>query len=222
MVTANPAPARSAAMASDEPYRPFASGDSPSSTRRTVRSSLTRVVVAMVLAGGALAVTGPSAGAQPAPNGHVKPAIGGAFHWIRNSGNSNLCLEPQGLSTDAGAPIVQEPCATTGTESIAQGWEADKVGTNHYKFRNQLSGLCLNANQLVNGGAVFQWPCASISNQEFNAGTSLPAVAKIESRIHFNDSGFCIDEPGAQGTLGLAVQLWRCNGTPAQIWVNGF
>lgn len=190
--------------------------------RQIVRNNLGRFVVATLLAGCALASTAAAASAQPASDRQVTPAIGGTFHWIRNSGNSNLCLEPEGQSTSAGARIVQEPCVSGGIESIAQGWEADRVGTNHYKFRNQLSGLCLNATAIVNGASVIQWPCASISNQEFNTGTSLPAVAKIESRIHFRDTGFCIDEPGGLGTIGAAMQIFGCNGTPAQIWVNGF
>jgi hypothetical protein len=177
---------------------------------------LLRLVATLLLAGSGIVGTAGAASAVAAP------AIGGSFHWIRNSGNSGLCLEPQGLSTGAGVPIVQAPCASTGTESIAQGWQYTQVGTNHYKFLNQLSGLCLNADDIVNGAAVIQWPCATISNQEFNTGTALPAVAKIESRIHFRDTGFCIDEPGALGTIGAAMQIWTCNGTPAQIWINGF
>jgi hypothetical protein len=177
---------------------------------------LLRLATTLLLAGSGIAGTAGAASAG------VSPLIGGTFHWIRNSGNSGLCLEPQGLSTAAGVPIVQATCATSGTESIAQGWQYNQVGTNHYKFVNQLSGLCLDANDIVNGAAVVQWPCASISNQEFNTGTALPAVAKIESRIHYRDTGYCIDEPGGLGTIGAAMQVYVCNGTPAQIWINGF
>jgi hypothetical protein len=187
-----------------------------------IRNNLGRLAATAMLVGCAMAATAAPASAQPVSAKPITPAIGGAFHWIRNSGNSNLCLEPEGQSMSAGVSIVQQPCVSVGLESFAQGWQAVQVGTNHYKFLNQLSGLCLNADDIVNGAAVIQWPCASISNQEFNTGTSLPAVAKIESRIHFRDTGFCIDEPGGLGTIGAAMQIWRCNGTPAQIWVNGF
>jgi len=154
---------------------------------------LLRLATTLLLAGSAIV------GTAGAPAAGVSPRIGVAFHWIRNSGNSGLCLEPQGMSTASGARIVQMTCASSGTESIAQGWQYTQVGTNHYKFMNQLSVLCLNASDAVNGATVIQWPCASISNQEFNTGTALPAVAKIESRIHFRDTAFCIDEPGGLG-----------------------
>ncbi|MFB9235597.1 RICIN domain-containing protein [Plantactinospora siamensis] len=198
--------------------------------RRAIRSRPGRLIAATLLAGVAVAGLAVPAGAQPAStaaagarSAAAAPVVylGGSFHEIKNSGNG-LCLEPSGQSTAPGVQIVQAPCAFTGNESLAQGWQFTRVGTNHYTFLNQLSGLCLNATDLVNGGAVIQWPCSRISNQEFNIGTSLPAVAKIESRIHFSDSGFCVDVPGASGQAGLAVQLFRCNGTPAQIWVNGF
>ncbi len=185
--------------------------------QRTLGQTAGRIVAAVLLAGAAT-LPATAAHAQSAP---VSPRIGGIYHAIKNSGNG-LCLEPANQSTAVGAAIVQEPCVTTGTESLAQGWSYTQVAKNHYKFVNQLSGHCLDANTATNGGAVLQWGCATISNQEFNTGTALPAVAKIESRIHWTDSGYCVDVPGAEATVGLAVQIYKCNGTPAQIWVNGF
>lgn len=190
--------------------------------RQIVQDNVGRLVATVLAAGCLLATTASAANAQSEPEKSLRPAIGGSFHWIRNSGNSGLCLEPAGLSTDSSALIVQEPCVSSGVESLAQGWQGLQVGNNHFKFQNQLSGLCLNATDIINGSIVNQWPCNSNSNEEFNLGTSLPAVAKIESRIHFRDTGFCVDEPGALGTVGAAMQIWQCNGTPAQIWVNGF
>lgn len=185
---------------------------------RIIRNMFGRVAASVLLAG--IAVTGAAtaataASAQPAPAASVRPLLGGSFHEIRESGNGQ-CLEPQGLSTGSSTLIVEAPCALSGTESLAQGWQFTRVGTNHYTFLNQLSGLCLDVPRLANGGLVIQSDCTGISNQEFNTGTSLPAVAKIESRIHFSDSGFCVS-----GSSGFALVL-PCTGNPAQIWVNGF
>ncbi len=191
-------------------------------THRAGGNNLVRLIITMLLACIATATTATAAAAaQPASNGSPQPLIGGAFHWIRNAGN-NLCLQPEAMSTAAGARIVQEPCATTGLQSVAQGWQSFQAGNNHYKFQNQLSGHCLDAIDDVAGAPVIQWPCATISNQEFNTGTSLPAVTKIESRIGWRDSRFCVDVPGNQNLPGLRMQMWGCNGTLAQIWVIGF
>ena len=47
-------------------------------------------------------------------------------------------------------------------------------------------------------------------------------MTKIESRVHYTDTGYCVDVPGNQAVPGLAMQIYRCNGTPAQVWVIGF
>ncbi|MGA5300550.1 RICIN domain-containing protein [Nucisporomicrobium flavum] len=184
---------------------------------RIIRTILGAAAAAMLMAG--LSV---GAGASPASAGTVSPKIGGSFTFIRNVGN-NLCLEPAGLSTAEFAAIVQNPCVTTGLESIAQGWESEKVGTNHYKFRNQLSGFCFDAfDGAFNGARLLQGTCVPISNEEYNTGASLPNVVKIESRVHFTDTGFCVDVPGATTQPNTAMQIFRCNGTLAQRWVVGF
>jgi hypothetical protein len=161
-----------------------------------------------------------AAGRTAAPP--VSPALSGVFHQIKNTG-TNLCLEPAGQSTAEFAEIVQQPCVTTGQQALAQGWQEVKVGTNHYRFLNQLSGYCFDAfDGAFNNARLLQGTCKAISNEEFNTGRALPAVTKIESRVRFTDTGFCVDVPGGQAIPGLAMQLYRCNGTPAQIWVIGF
>jgi hypothetical protein len=90
-------------------------------------------------------------------------------------------------------------------------------------FVNQQSGLCFNAfDGAFNGARLLQGTCKRISNEEFNTGIRLPAVTKIESRVGFTNTGFCVDVPGGESTEGRAMQLFQCNGTPAQVWVIGF
>ncbi|HEY6795879.1 MAG TPA: RICIN domain-containing protein [Kineosporiaceae bacterium] len=192
---------------------------------KTFRTTLTRLASAAMAVAAAPLVVGAlpaHAADKPATPASVRPALSGVFHAIRNTG-SNLCLEPAGQSTAEFAAIVQQPCVTTGGESLAQGWQPIKVGTNHYRFVNQLSGYCFDAfDGAFNGARLLQGTCVAISNEEFNTGTSLPAVTKIESRVHFTDTGYCVDVPGGGHTPGQAMQIYRCNGTPAQIWVIGF
>jgi hypothetical protein len=190
--------------------------------RRIIHNSLGMLAAAVLLLGFTLVAGGTAASAQPAGSASVTPKLGSGFNAIRNVGD-NLCLEPEGQSTVEFASIVQEPCVTSGLESIAQGWEYIRTGTNHFRFKNQLSGFCFDAfDGAFNGARLLQGTCVPISNEEYNTGTSLPAVTKIESRERFRDTGYCVDVPGAQWTPGLAMQIYRCNGTPAQVWVIGF
>jgi hypothetical protein len=193
---------------------------------RTLRKTAVGLVAAILMAGGALAASATSAAAadaQSVPAGTVNPLIGGV-HPIRNAGNG-LCLQP--TSTLQFAQVVQEPC----DGSTLQGWEyqPDPLnGSNHYYFVNQASGWCLDAfDGAANGDRVLADGCAflrnneTISNQEWNAGTLLPNTTKLESRVHFTDTGFCVDVPGAQSTPGLAMQIYSCNGTSAQVFFLG-
>lgn len=185
--------------------------------RRTIRNLLGGLAATAVLAGLMIAATATAASAGP-----VAPRLGGDFTAIRNVG-TDKCLEPAAQSTAEFAAIVQRPCVTSGLESIAQGWESTKLGTNHYSFKNQLSGFCFDAfDGAFNHARLLQGTCVRISNEEYNTGASLPNVVKIESRVHFRDTGFCVDVPGNQRIDDLAVQIFQCNGTPAQRWVVGF
>ena len=154
--------------------------------------------------------------AQAAPAAHAKPLVG-VFNPIRNVGN-NKCLQP--VSPVVSSPVVQEPC----DGSLAQGWEIVSLGSNHYRFLNQLSGLCLFAFSPppTNGDPMGLNTCRTVSNEEFNAGATLPNVVSLESREGFTDTGFCLDVPGGAATDGLQMQLFQCNGTLAQRWVVGF
>ena len=194
-------------------------------TLRTKARTLATMVGAVLLIGATVIAGGTAATAataRPVAAGSITPLLGSGFTAIRNAGNF-LCLEPAGQSMAEFAAIVQEPCVTTGLEGIAQGWESIGLGNNHFRFRNQLSGFCFDAfDGAFNGGRLLQGTCVPISNEEYNTGTSLPASTKIESRVHFRDTGFCVDVPGGRSTPGLAVQIFRCNNTLAQNWQIGF
>jgi hypothetical protein len=182
---------------------------------------------ALVLAAAAVAGTG-AAAAQAAPAGasHVRP-FDGVFQPIRNVGN-NLCLEPiapaAGVPVGPNSPVLQEPCAQPGTdEAVLQGFEFQQISGTTYKFVNQKSGACLFAFiKAENGAPIGLDTCRTVSNEEFDAHTTLPNVVELESKIGFKDTGFCLDVPGATTTAGLQVQLFTCNGTLAQRWVIGF
>jgi len=174
--------------------------------RYPLRNILGGLAATLLLAGVGLGVTATAANAS-------------AFHPIKNTGTS-MCLQPQGGSGADAAPIVQMPCDGN---NAAQGWLEQRVGTHHYMFLNQASGYCFDAfDGAFNGARLLQGQCKRISNEEFNTQVDLPNVTFLESRVHFKDTGFCVDVPGGRAVVGAAMQIWVCNGTPAQRWVVGF
>jgi hypothetical protein len=130
-----------------------------------------------------------------------------------------LCIEPYGGSIDAGAAIVLAPCH----ESAVQSWVRDDLGGGVVHYRNVNSNLCMDAfGSATNGTQVIQWPCNNISNerwQPIHVGPDGPDdfAERIVSRVS-GTSSYCLDVPWYEETVGLQVQIWRCNSTGAQIW----
>ena len=147
-----------------------------------------------------------------------------AFRYLRGSQRrtptrsttffSNQCLQPIN-DTGQGAAIVQEPC----NGGAAQQWTVVSVGSNVFHYVNVLSGLCLDARGgAVNGTPVQQWSCNSISNEKWQPGEDISdEIPPLISRVS-GTSSYCLDIPGGSGSAGLAMQIYRCNGTLAQQW----
>jgi hypothetical protein len=130
--------------------------------------------------------------------------------------HTNMCLEPQNDSTAPGTPILLEPCTGLG----AQQWIYIGAGSAGFLFLNAQTGLCLDARGgATNHTPVQQWPCNGISNEKwqiFVAAKGSPG-APVESRVA-GSSSFCLDIPGDQAIVGLAMQIYGCNETGAQLW----
>jgi hypothetical protein len=128
---------------------------------------------------------------------------------------SNQCLQPLNGSTEQGTAIVQEPC----NGGAAQKWVGVSAGRNIFQYVNVLSGLCLDARGAAkNGTPVQQWTCNRISNENWQPGEDIADdIPPLFSRVSGTNS-YCLDIPGAQKTAGLAMQIYRCNGTEAQQW----
>ncbi|MEV0563934.1 RICIN domain-containing protein [Dactylosporangium sp. NPDC050588] len=183
--------------------------------RLSLRKVLGGIAATVALMGMTLVLSGAPAAADPAEK--AAPLAAGVFRPIKNVGNG-MCLQP--ASTAEFAAIVQQPCVAG---SIAQGWQTVSLGGTKYRFLNQLSGYCFDAfDGALNNARLLQGTCVAISNEEFNTGSTLPNVVQIQSRVGFRDTGYCVDVPGGSATAGLAMQIYRCNGTLAQRWVVGF
>jgi ricin-type beta-trefoil lectin protein len=128
---------------------------------------------------------------------------------------TNQCLQPVNGSTAQGAAIVQEPC----TMGAAQQWVSVPAGGDVVHYQNVLTGLCLDARGgAANHTPVQQWTCNGISNENWQPGDDGDdEIPPLTSRVS-GTSSYCLDIPGGQATVGLAMQLYRCNGTEAQQW----
>jgi hypothetical protein len=126
--------------------------------------------------------------------------------------HTNLCLGPENNSPAQGTPIVQESCSGS-PEWIAL---SDGAGV---QFQNGLSGMCLDARGgAANHTPVQQWPCNGISNERWKiSGSGGTQNAPVQSMVA-GSNGFCLDIPGGQTTVGLAMQIYVCNNTVSQLW----
>ena len=138
----------------------------------------------------------------------------GRYFPIQNYNGNFMCLQPIDGSVVAGSPIVQEPC----DDSAAQEWTAVPLGGNHFRYKNLGSGLCLDARgTAVNGTPIQQWTCNSISNEQWDTGGTVPDLVSLRSLVGGTHT-HCLDIPGNEALVGMPMQLYACNGTPAQKW----
>jgi len=174
---------------------------------------------------GLMAASAAVATAAPASAGTVAPYYrvgmapqGGAF---------SLCLQGN-LGGPLGSTVTQQNCNPDLTDP-SQLWLPIALGGNIYKFQNIGTGRCLEArNGAVNGGAVDLWDCSSGESNErwywppgANGGGSFsPGLNPIQTRVS-GSTGYCLDVPGAALTVGLQMQIYRCNRTAAQtMWIT--
>lgn len=135
---------------------------------------------------------------------------------IRNAEYYELCLQPVGGSTEQGAAIVTALC----NRSADQDWRWEQVNGSTGHFVNGHSGLCLDARGgAANRTPVQQWTCNSISNENWEIdeinGADYPF--RLISRVSGTRS-HCLDIPDGRDAPGVAMQIYRCNGTPTQLW----
>jgi hypothetical protein len=143
------------------------------------------------------------------------PAAAQCLFCTISNFSSNLCLQPVNGSTAQGAAIVQQPC----NGSAAQQWTAVHISGTIFHYVNGLSKLCLDARGgAANHTPVQQWTCNNISNENWDPGEYVSdTVPPLYSRVSGTRS-YCLDMPGGQKTAGLAMQIYRCNGTVSQLW----
>jgi hypothetical protein len=137
------------------------------------------------------------------------------------------CLQGD-LGGPMGSSVTQQFCDTTGTNTH-QLWLPISLGGDTWKFENVGTGLCLEARfGAVSGKPVPLWDCSSTeSNTRWQWPvaanvSSFPGIHPIQSRVS-GSTGYCLDVPDESTAPRLQVQLFRCNGTGAQLfWITRF
>ncbi len=127
------------------------------------------------------------------------------------SSASGKCLQPVNESKNRGDAIVQQTC----NGSTAQQWTVHLVSSTKVHLINRASGLCLDARgKAVNGTPIQQWPCNSISNENWGFGISNNLLVSAVS----NTWSHCIATPGTQE--GLAMELRSCSSDNSEKWTR--
>jgi hypothetical protein len=141
-----------------------------------------------------------------------------AYYEIVNE-NSGLCEEPAGGGVANGTAVEQEPCAST--PAAAQEWQFVSVATGEYEVLNvnaASEGESLNitggVGATASGDLVQIWAYGGAGNT--NELFAADAVSGGYYNFVADNSGLCIDTPGASVTAGVQLQQYTCNGTGAQ------
>ncbi|HEV3172496.1 MAG TPA: carbohydrate-binding protein [Actinocrinis sp.] len=139
-----------------------------------------------------------------------------AWYEVVNQ-NSGLCASAANGGTASGTAVEQLSC----TGASSQLWQFVPVATGEYEVLNQNAQGAGEAWNITGGvtatasGALLQmWAYGGTSN------TNELFAANQQSNGNYtfvaDNSGLCIDTPGASTTSGVQLEQYTCNGTAAQ------
>jgi len=170
---------------------------------------LPRKIAGLLMAAGTVAAI--TTAAAPA---HADP-IYVEIHTTTPGGN--LCLEGD-PAPDFAYRVTTQPC--NAADNQAQQWDIQDQGSGIVKLANHaISGWCIEANTIANGSPIPLWPCTSTeSNLRWAWIHNQFGSSQFQSRIS-GSTGHCLDVPMGQTLPGLWMQLYGCNGTPAQTFI---
>ena len=145
--------------------------------------------------------------------GTATPASAATYYDMTiRSAATGMCLAPEGRTSEEGVAIIQTYC----NGDPYQRWDFVDLGSGVYQIRNAVTLKCMDvAGSNIDGTAVVQWTCASITNQRFEAKPKLPGYVTLKTRVAGTKT-HCLDVPGEQPIDGLAIIIWSCGGYAGQ------
>jgi beta-glucosidase len=139
-----------------------------------------------------------------------------AWYEVVNE-NSGLCASAAGGGTANGTAVEQLAC----TGATSQLWQFVPVAAGYYEVLNdnaQTEGESWNITGGV--GATASGDLLQIWNYGGTGNTNELFAADLQTSGYYNfvadNSGLCVDTPGASTTSGVQLQQYTCNGTGAQ------
>jgi beta-glucosidase len=139
-----------------------------------------------------------------------------AWYEVVNE-NSGLCASAAGAGTANGTAVEQLAC----TGATSQLWQLVPVATGYDEVLNdnaQSEGESWN----ITGGVSVTASGDLLQTWNYGGTTNTNALfaANLGSTGYYtfvaDNSGLCIDTPGASTASGVQLQQYTCNGTPAQ------
>ncbi len=139
-----------------------------------------------------------------------------AWYEVVNE-NSGLCASAAGGGTANGTAVEQLAC----TGATSQLWQFVPVATGYYEVLNENAESEGESWNITGGvGATASGDLLQIWNYGGTGNTNELFAADLESSGYYNfvadNSGLCVDTPGASTTSGVQLQQYTCNGTGAQ------
>ena len=142
----------------------------------------------------------------------------GVFYNIVNQ-NSGSCIDDTGSGTANGTAVQQWACGG-GTNSTQpnQQWEFENGSASGYYYVANANAPTetwnVTGNGTTSGSLVQTWTYSGSSNEEWQAVSLGNGYYKFVGQ----GSGLCLETPGASTANGVQLDIYTCNGTPAQAW----
>ena len=178
-------------------------GEQPSVRRRRGwRSALTAGVVAVVAAGGMIAISTMSASAA---------TVDTTAWYVLVNRNSGKAADVYGRSTTDGARIAQ----WTRNDGTNQQWQFVDSGGGYYRLKSRLSGKVLDVSNFstANSAPVVQWTDLNGTNQQWRLADSDSGYVRLINR----NSSKALEVQGAStADGGNVVQYDDWSGTNQQ------
>jgi hypothetical protein len=139
-----------------------------------------------------------------------------AWYEVVNE-NSGLCASAAGGGTANGTAVEQLAC----TGATSQLWQFVPVATGEYEVLNENAQSAGESWNITGGvGATASGDLLQIWAYGGTGNTNELFAADLQSNGYYNfvadNSGLCIDTPGASTASGVQLQQYTCNGTGAQ------
>jgi hypothetical protein len=139
-----------------------------------------------------------------------------AWYEVVNQ-NSGLCASAVGGSTANGTAVQQLAC----TGATSQRWQFVPVATGYYEVLNENAQSQGESWNITGGvGATASGTLLQTWNYGGTGNTNALFAANPQTGGYYtftaDNSGLCIDTPGAATTSGVQLEQYTCNGTGAQ------